>query len=144
RVVQGAVRRERRRAGRVRRSVERRKAAPGLLDDQLNGGNVPALERRVDGDVRGALRDEHVHPEVAEAALHPCPRRELEERLAEPEPRERPGARVAEGRVLDAADPGDAYSASVRKGACAAGRPPAMAERRRGRDGRRDLALSLE
>src|SRR5205085_7089008 len=68
----------------------------------------------------------------------------LEERLAEPEPRERARARVAERRVLDPTDPGDADRASVREGAAAAGRPPAVAERRRGGDGDREVAVPLE
>ena len=43
--------------------------APGLLDEQPDGGEVVGRHADgVDGDVEGALGDERVLPEVAEAA----------------------------------------------------------------------------
>ena len=142
--MQQAVRGEGRAARLVRSAVQAGEATPGLLDDHLHGGRVPALKPAVDRRVRGALGDEHVHPEVAEAPRDPAPLGEREEPVGDSPPRELARARVAERRVLDPADRGDVDPAVVAVGALAARRPPALAERRGGRDADHRPAVALE
>ena len=83
----------------------------------------------LDAEIDGALGEQHVLPEVAEAARRPRALREAEE--AGPVAAQRG---VREDSVFDAGDAGDAQRAPVREGALAAGRPPPLPERRRRHD----------
>ena len=42
---------------------------PGLLHDDPEGGDVPNSDDRVQPDLAGALGDEHMRPEIAEAPV---------------------------------------------------------------------------
>ena len=96
-----------------------------------SGARVPDCEPKgVDGDLRRALGDEHVGPEVAEAAEVPRTPGAL---------RHGPVERVEERRVLEALDRRDVDPLSVRVRSPAALRPPAPAER--GRRDDRDLVV---
>ena len=96
-----------------------------LLEDDPEWGGVPHREPEgVDGHLRRALGDEHVGPEVAEAAEVPRTPGAL---------RHGPVERVEKRRVLEAFDRRDVDPLPVRVGSPAALRPPAAAER-----GRRD------
>ena len=52
-------------------AVDRAASPAGLLDDQLNGGEIPERKLALACKIDGALRDEAVLPEIAEATL--CP-----------------------------------------------------------------------
>ena len=51
-----------------------------LLDDHLQRGEIPQRDGRIAGDLGRPLGNEHVLPEVAEAARAPAPPAELEQR----------------------------------------------------------------
>src|SRR5690242_3701729 len=67
---------------------------PGLLDDDLRRRQVPQRRDGIDGDLQCALGQQHVGPEVAEAARAPARLNELDQPFAPP----------ARGPVLKAAE----------------------------------------
>ena len=108
-----------------------------LLHDQLRRREIPEVRRGLDRHVHAALGEQHVLPEVAEAARRPHAAGEREERLAEVAQ-----ARVGEDGVLEPRDLRDADRLAVRERAAAARRPPAPPER--GRRDDRDLVLERD
>ena len=94
-----------------------------LLDDHLHGGEVPLADAdRVDGSVDGAFGDEHVRPEVAEAARVPRAPRERRHVVLD---------RERENGLLDSGDRRDVHGLAVRERTGPALGPPAASKRRR-------------
>src|SRR5437762_8477599 len=98
-LVQEAVRGEAVAPGRGVLAAQRRQLPAGLLDDQLRRREIPVVGDRLDAQVDRALGEQHVLPEVAEAARRP---RALDQ---PPEARTLPAGRgEREHAVLDVRD----------------------------------------
>src|SRR5580700_3768145 len=116
-------------AVRRRYPVQTGEPAARLLDDDLQGRQVPERDVGLGRDVDRALRDQHVRPEVAEAAGPP-------DRLAQRQEPVQPARlgpaadpRVGERRVRELADlrypaPAGAGERLAGPGAAALGGPP--------------------
>src|SRR5882724_3152769 len=78
----------------------------GLLDDDLERGEVPQRYLGLSGDIDGPLGDEHVRPEIAERAGSPRRLRHGHEAVQQARLRPAANARVGERRVRQAAYPG--------------------------------------
>src|SRR5439155_3200314 len=105
---------------------------------------VPDVHLELDGKVDRALGDEHVLPEIADAARRPRALGEVDELLALAEVEEVARTRVADDGVLDAVDRRYADLLAVQERAVAARRPPATVQRGRRHDADLDPAVPLE
>ncbi len=111
--MQETVRGERERAARRKATGEVRHAAAGFGDDRRRRREVPDADAEVEHRLRGALSDEDVSPENAEATVPD----------ALPDGRDRQWTLLVERaqgpetgvRLLDARDRGDADRALVRR-----------------------------
>src|SRR5262245_39119790 len=83
-IVQLAVGAEHVRPGDVAAAVPVGETPARLLDNRLEGGQVPGVHAVLDHDLAGALGDEQEAPAIAEAALPLRPRDEIEELLIAP------------------------------------------------------------
>ena len=120
--MQEAVRRDRSAAVDARGAREVGEPPAGLLDDHLNGGEIPfAHAEGVDRPVDGAFGDEHVRPEVPETANVPGAPREIRHAVLVGE---------AQHGVLDDHDRRHGDALAVRERALASFGPPAAAEGR--------------
>ena len=134
--MQVAVRRDRGPAVDTGVALEVGERPTGLLDDHLDGGQVPYRHAdRVDRPVDRALGHEHVAPEVPVPAGVPGAPGEAGDGLLEGEA-EHGVLRMPHGRDVDT------VAAGVR--AAAALRPPAAVERRCRDDAEDDAAVLLE
>ncbi len=134
--MEEAVRGDRRSAVGSRDAVAIAESAACLLDDRLNGGEVPELDPdRVDGAVDGSLGHEHVGPEVT---VPPCVPRRGGER------RNRLFDREREHGVLDVPHCRDVDAIAVRPGAAAALGMPAAVECGSRDDTQAQLTVLLE
>src|SRR4051794_37700665 len=89
---------------------------------------------RFDRNLRRALGDEHVRPEVAEAARAAAAANEIEKSPADSEVLEAGNVVVAELRAVDVIDRRHVNRRPVAERAFAARRPPSPSDRRRGND----------
>src|ERR1051325_102153 len=133
-LVPQRVRRDGAAAGGARFAREVREAAAGLVDDDLHRGDVPLRDLRLDGDLDCPLGDEHVRPEVAEAARAAAAALQCKKLFAEAVLLETEDVVVADLRGAEVADRGDANRRAVAERAVAARRPPPPPQRRCGDD----------
>ncbi len=145
-VVQRPVRAHEAVAVHVGTAVDRAPPRARLLDDRHERGDVPQAHDRVDRDVDCAFRDEHVLPEVADAAEPPAAVGELQELVADPVgveaflgvPRERDLRVVERGHGRGS----DGFAVAERSEPAA--RPPAAVQGGRRDDAEHELAGVLE
>ena len=116
-------------------AVERGERATRLPDDDVERGHVVELELRLGGEVDGALRDEHVGPEVAVGPGAPAAPRQRHERV-EPVVLVPAGERrVGQRRVVEPGHVGDVALRGPQQrlagpGAAVLGGPPAALQLR--------------
>src|SRR6266550_7293125 len=134
--MQEAIRGNAAAAVRARLAVERSETSTGFFDDDLHSGHIPPCNFRLDRDLGRPFRNQHVDPEVAEAAgaaafLHQAEKLFWRSEISD--------AVVADLRVGESIDLRNADAASVAECAVAARSPPPPIQRRRRDDA--DLAV---
>src|SRR5207247_6519017 len=115
-----------------------------LFHDQLHRGDVPECQLRLQRDVRGALGNQDVLPEVAEPPRSPCPPAQREKRLQQVSFLPSAEVRIAELCALEPVDLRHVDGRPVGEGASAPQRPPPATQRRGGGHRRDQLAVPFE
>src|SRR2546427_253874 len=115
-----------------------------LLDDPLEGGDVPWVHDPVNRDLTGAFGDQHVLVEVTQppGAVHAL--RQPHDPGWRPAPPAGPEITMEQHRLLEISDLRHAEAARSRERPRSAGGVPAGAERGRARDAGHDLSLRLD
>src|SRR5439155_17939113 len=112
-----------------------------LLDDDLEGGQVPQGDFRIEADLAAAFRDQDMGPEVTEGPRPPTPFGQIQEAVAAADAGPTREARVGDLGVVERRHRADVDGFGVGERALAAGSPPPPAQggRRGNADG--DLAV---
>ena len=140
--MQLAVRRQRASAVGARVAAQIRESSAGFFDDDLNCGHVPPCHSRLGRDLDRAFGNEHVDPEVAEAARAAASALQREEAVAEDTVVKLGEGVVADLRVFESIDRGDVNRLAVAHRALAPRGPPSSMKRGSGDDA--DFAIERD